>query len=167
MNPVTITVADYKNFNKFEMKGWRVNGPHSVSSFPRQVNEIVIGLLATEILIKNTLDTYSSHLRGRMGKQGHILWELIVQSTLILTKGKPWIQCWKTTAETPGRWQPLSVSSSQLQVLSSTFWDIVFSPAGKKTTYDEFQTTQSSQSYQILENNQLNDTRDCTSNLQS
>lgn len=37
----------------------------------------------------------------------------------------------------------------------------------KKTTYDEFQTTQSLESYQILENNQWNDTRDWTSNLQS
>jgi len=84
------------------MKDWRINGPHSVSSFPRQVNEIVRGLLASEFLIKNELHPYSSHLWVRLGKQGHILWELIVQSMLLLTKGDPLIHCSQTTAKTPG-----------------------------------------------------------------
>lgn len=109
--------------NMFEMKDWRINGSHSVSSFPRQVNEIVRGLLASEFLIKNRLHTYSSHLRVRLGRREHILWELITQSMLLLTKGKPQIQCCQISAKTLGavshqmKWYSLFTASGAVEHL--------------------------------------------------
>lgn len=95
---------------------------------------------------------------------------------LLLTKGKPQIQCCQTTAKTPGavshqvKWYSLFTASSAIEhLLGYCFYPFFFflpTTLLKRSTYNVFHTLQNLESSQTLfVNNHWNGARGWTSDL--